>query len=138
MRRLYSRTTPRSLPQPDTLPKLPVWVPDYSTHCIQRKRFVYLLLNADALKFQADGELSAGIGRDTNNGFGRAGRLQAAASVNRRRPCHARPSVKKRRRPKAPPGLMRNIYFWMQVSAVSLVHSSRPVNTGSSTFSPLI
>ncbi len=29
-------------------------------------------------------------------------------------------------------------YFWMQVSAVSLVHSSRPVNTGSSTFSPLI
>ena len=25
-------------------------------------------------------------------------------------------------------------YFWMQVSAVSLVHSSRPVNTGSSTF----
>ncbi len=29
-------------------------------------------------------------------------------------------------------------YFWMQVSTVSLVHSSRPVNTGSSTFSPLI
>src|SRR6266568_7147316 len=25
-------------------------------------------------------------------------------------------------------------YFWMQVSAVSLVHSSRPVNTGSPTF----
>ena len=29
-------------------------------------------------------------------------------------------------------------YFWMQVSAVSLVHSSRPVNTGSSTFLPSI
>ena len=29
-------------------------------------------------------------------------------------------------------------YFWMQVSTVSLVHSSRPVNTGSSTFLPLI
>ena len=29
-------------------------------------------------------------------------------------------------------------YFWMQVSTVSLVHSSRPVKTGSSTFLPSI
>ena len=32
----------------------------------------------------------------------------------------------------------RQIYFWMQVSTVSLVHSSRPVNTGSSTGLPSI
>ena len=31
----------------------------------------------------------------------------------------------------------RRFYFWMQVSAVSLVHSSRPVNTGSSTVLPV-
>lgn len=29
-------------------------------------------------------------------------------------------------------------YFWMQVSTVSLVHSSRPVKTGSSTVLPSI
>ena len=29
-------------------------------------------------------------------------------------------------------------YFWMQVSTVSLVHSSRPVKTGSATFLPSI
>lgn len=29
-------------------------------------------------------------------------------------------------------------YFWMQVSTVSLVHSSRPVKIGSATASPLI
>lgn len=29
-------------------------------------------------------------------------------------------------------------YFWMQVSAVSFVHSSRPVKTGSSTGLPAI
>ena len=44
--------------------------------------------------------------------------------------------------PSAPPGYCfsarRSVYFWMQVSAVALVHSSSPVNTGSSTFLPLM
>ena len=39
-------------------------------------------------------------------------------------------------RPRARRG--RSGYFWMQVSAVSLVHSSRPVNTGSATSLPSI
>ena len=42
------------------------------------------------------------------------------------------------RAPREEPSKYASGYFWMQVSAVSLVHSSRPVNTGSSTFSPLI
>lgn len=40
--------------------------------------------------------------------------------------------------PGAPPFARVSRYFWMQVSTVSLVHSSSPVNTGSSTCLPSI
>ena len=37
-----------------------------------------------------------------------------------------------------PPARPLLVHFWMQVSTVSLVHSSRPVNTGSATGLPSI
>ena len=54
--------------------------------------------------------------------------------------CRARPAGQRpqgpRRARRARRG--RSGYFWMQVSAVSLVHSSRPVKTGSATSLPSI